>query len=63
MNERRIVQISVATFHCLGFTIGYRMWALCDDGSIWYRDPLEKDAAGGWKHSIDSPSGPLLEHS
>jgi hypothetical protein len=35
----------------LGITSGYRQHALCDDGTIWYRDATDKDSK--WKLSED----------
>lgn len=41
---RKIIQIEVVTETVFGITTGIRQYALCDDGSIWYRLAFQKDS-------------------
>lgn len=35
---RKVIQINIITNKFLGMTTGYRVFALCDDGTLWYKD-------------------------
>lgn len=40
--SRKIVQIEIVTTAHGFFGSAYRIYALCDDGSLWYRDATHK---------------------
>lgn len=55
---RKVIHLVPVPYQFLGITLALRMYALCDDGTIWYRD-CNSPNDSTWKRSDDSIPGTL----
>ena len=42
MEKRKPIQLVAIPFSIFGITFSYRLYAVCDDGTVWYSDRLDK---------------------
>lgn len=58
MTDRKIIQIVGFTYQKMGSTSNCIIYALCDDGTLWFRSATdEKD--NSWKQVMDFIPGTL----